>query len=450
MQKIKINKTELKFKLILMLIVAICLGVSCIFSDKIESALHIGKTDKSGKYMSVEVVNNSNLKCHYIDVGQADCTFIELPDGSNLLIDAGDKATKTQVVEYIKALNVTVIDYFVLTHSDSDHVGGAAEVLSEFEVVNIYRPFAISGSYTGTSTKLDEFEALDVDDLGNVFEKLKTDYEAVASKLPRVTTAVYKSTIESIYQETYTDNGVQKESNVAVNYDGLEISSSDRNNQFNIKFYAPLKVTGDIDIVAYGNCRTQGYVTKGYGATTATGYNAVSPVIKLEYMQQKFVFTGDIYDTAEKEVLNSLTSLEREELSNVSVYQAGHHGATNSNTQDWLNLLNPDYTVVSCGKDNKYGHPTSEFLKRLENLKPTITDYLLRTDLQGNIIFGVSTDTATSSGAQLIYAANVEISNSIFEIQWWYLAVGIYVVFVVLLWSIRFKSTTKKRRYSKR
>lgn len=445
MRKLVINKNELKIKLLLIFILAIVLAVSVIFSKPIEKLLHIGITGKSGKYVSSEIVETGDMVVHYIDVGQADCTLIELPDDTTMLIDAGDTETQEKVVEYIKARNITTINYFVLTHSDSDHIGGAPNIFKELEVVNVYRPFAISGTAAKTesgneSTALESFTAGSYDDLSTIFNKLKTDNKNLISNLPRVTTKVYKDTINAMYAETYTDEANNtKLSNVSVNYDGLTIESTDVSKKFEIEFYAPLINDTNLQLTVDYSPRTTGYLTKGYGATTATGKNAISPLIRIEYLNNKFVFTGDMFDVAEKEVVNSLTPAERAELSDVTVYQAGHHGASNSNTTQLLSILNPTYTVVSVGDGNSYGHPTEEFINRIKSLDHDITDYLLRTDKQKTIAFAVF------ENGEIKYSANVELTNTVFEVAWWQIALGIFIVGSIIIVSVRFRNKRPKQ-----
>lgn len=441
-RKIKISKSELISKVVILAIIGLALLASCLFfSGPIESALGIGKTDKSGKYVGVEVVTQNNFVVHYLDVKQADCTFIELPDGKTMLIDAGDEGTAEGVVDYITAVlgsNIT-IDYFVLTHSDSDHVGGAPEIFEAFEVVNIYRPFALAGKYTVEGSQAQQyFDCNNSEDLETIYNQMKNDevLDDYASKLPRVKSNIYNEVVEAIYAETYGDN---IPSTVTVNYDGLTIYGTQTGAEYEIEFYAPLLIEPSIKLDDIVGMRTKGFVTKGYGAYSATGYNAISPVIRIEYMQNKFLFTGDIYENAEADVIASLKSADYEELADITVYQAGHHGATNSNTTEFLNIITPTYTVVSSNNQgNNYGHPTQEFLDRIADLPHDITDYLLRTDMQGNIVFGVS------DSGDISYAANVELTNTIFEVEWWHIAVGIFVVTAVLLFNI--KQPTRKHK----
>lgn len=75
---------------------------------------------------------------HYINVGQGDATFIELPHSGSILIDAGPRGAGDDVVRYIKALGYDTISYFVLTHQDADHIGGAQKVINNFHINSMF------------------------------------------------------------------------------------------------------------------------------------------------------------------------------------------------------------------------------------------------------------------------------------------------------------------------
>jgi competence protein ComEC len=83
------------------------------------------------------------LEVHFIDVGQGDAIFIRFPDGKDMLIDCGSGSNASQEArdkfsDYLTALNVGVLDYFIITHPDSDHVNLSNIILNYFEVKNIY------------------------------------------------------------------------------------------------------------------------------------------------------------------------------------------------------------------------------------------------------------------------------------------------------------------------
>lgn len=78
------------------------------------------------------------LTVHFIDVEEGDCTFMELPNKDNILVDAGSPSAGYRVVQYLKSLGIDEIDHFILTHPHDDHIGGVFSVLANFKVENIY------------------------------------------------------------------------------------------------------------------------------------------------------------------------------------------------------------------------------------------------------------------------------------------------------------------------
>lgn len=82
--------------------------------------------------------SSDNLVIHFIDVGQGDASFIELPDGKNILIDTGSPAAGPKLVEYLRSLQITKINNLILTHPHDDHIGGIFSLLSLFEIDKLY------------------------------------------------------------------------------------------------------------------------------------------------------------------------------------------------------------------------------------------------------------------------------------------------------------------------
>jgi len=86
------------------------------------------------------------LAVHFIDVGQGDSEFIELPGGETMLIDGGEREYGETVCSYISSLGYSEITYLVATHPHSDHIGGLPQVLADFDVENVYMPNVSSSS----------------------------------------------------------------------------------------------------------------------------------------------------------------------------------------------------------------------------------------------------------------------------------------------------------------
>lgn len=82
------------------------------------------------------------LKVHFLDVGQGDAEFLELPGGESMLIDAGVPDAAPVITGYIKSLGYSRIDYVVATHPHADHIGGMAAVLEAFDVGEVWAPRA--------------------------------------------------------------------------------------------------------------------------------------------------------------------------------------------------------------------------------------------------------------------------------------------------------------------
>lgn len=94
----------------------------------------------SSSHQSAQPTPSNTLTAHFIDVGQGDSEFLELPDRKTLLIDAGEWDQANTVKSYIKNLGYSRIDYVVATHPHSDHIGGMAEVLQSFDIGEVWAP----------------------------------------------------------------------------------------------------------------------------------------------------------------------------------------------------------------------------------------------------------------------------------------------------------------------
>lgn len=105
--------------------------------------------------------------------------------------------------------------------------------------------------------------------------------------------------------------------------------------------------------------------------------NDYSVVIKLVNGNNSFLFTGDAEELSEKEMLENNKRLLKADVLNV-----GHHGSVTSTSEAFLDAVDPQFGVISTGKDNSYGHPHKEILERLEGKGIKI----YRTDLQGDIV----------------------------------------------------------------
>lgn len=107
--------------------------------------------------------------------------------------------------------------------------------------------------------------------------------------------------------------------------------------------------------------------------------NNMSIILMAENDGAKFLFTGDAEQLCEQKLIDQGVNFD------CDVLKVGHHGSRTSTSQEFLNFATPRYSVISCGKDNSYGHPHDVVTKRLRDSGTTI----YRTDRDGNIIFKV-------------------------------------------------------------
>lgn len=104
--------------------------------------------------------------------------------------------------------------------------------------------------------------------------------------------------------------------------------------------------------------------------------NDYSPIIKITFLDNSFLFTGDAEISTEDTVLSENNNL------NCDILKVGHHGSSTSTSPDFLISANPSVAIISVGKNNSYGHPTSETLSLLNSYNIRT----IRTDINGTVI----------------------------------------------------------------
>ena len=105
--------------------------------------------------------------------------------------------------------------------------------------------------------------------------------------------------------------------------------------------------------------------------------NNYSIVTKVEYKNNSIIITGDAERESELDIINGNYNL------NANILRIGNHGSDSSSLDEFIDIVNPEYYVISVGRDNTYGHPHKEVISRLEKTEGKI----LRTDELGDIVF---------------------------------------------------------------
>lgn len=146
---------------------------------------------------------------------------------------------------------------------------------------------------------------------------------------------------------------------------------------------------GGITIPAVGDTFTLGEASVTVVAVNSVpeDTNNTSIVIRIVYGDTSFLFTGDAEQETEEKILESGQDIES------TVLKVGHHGSSTSTSQAFLDAVSPTYAVISCGKDNSYGHPHSETFAKLASAGVEV----LRTDELGDIY-------CTSDGTEVTFS----------------------------------------------
>jgi len=243
----------------------------------------------------------------YVDVGQGDCSIIRAADGSVLMIDGGstseDDVGKYTIQKVLKFYGIGKIDYVILSHMDQDHVNGILWLLeNHWQIGQLAVPGVVCN------------------------EEMLAQLASLAGK-----------------------NHIPV--SVLCQGDTLQIS----------------------DMVL-----TCLHPAKNFGTDSD---NAASAVILLTCGQYSFLYTGDVEGDGEKEMAayikaqmlhpgeeDKYVAGQSENIMKnrqICILKVAHHGSKNSTTKDFLSLIQPQWGIISCGKNNSYGHPHDELLDRL-------------------------------------------------------------------------------------
>lgn len=350
-KKNKREKELQKFVACLVVIIIITVIVLAVFYVSNGYKFDFGFLKKESESVSVnysEVDNVRDLKVYFIDIGQGDCIFIELPDGKNMLIDTGEKrnAGKAKIDKYLRDEkgNKVTIDYCVATHPDSDHIGLMPYVYEQYDVLKSYRPYVYSENKSASALPYELNKGIKIKNSSNIYYDYITNVNA-----------------EQTYWEFFKDD-------------------SDFSNGFTGKDGEIYEYTVNFVMPYADNLNDYQYFTTP---------NDFSAVIMLEYADRKILFTGDIeYETGKKGAEQSFIrefSTSNPAMVDCDVLKVAHHGSDSSTSPEFLSLVKPEYSVISCGLSNKHRHPLKSTLDNLVNCGSEI----YRTDLQGTIILTI-------------------------------------------------------------
>lgn len=294
------------------------------------------------------------LQVHFLDVGQGDSILILFPDGKDMLIDCGTTSGGSweAVDEYMDDyVTDGQLDYLMLTHTDKDHVYFMDEVLEEYRVENIFMPNVLATHDKVAEADLPEDALARFTDEDGIDTNAYAEFFIAALSEPDCNIYINVDSDENTNSIVITDNGLQEPTN------------PDTDATYRLTFYCP---------------------TQEYYDTTdlsdAKDKNAVSPVGILEYNDFRLVLTGDSNEINEPIIAERIGKID------CDVLKVAHHGSESSSLDVFLNAVDCEYAVISCGEGNSHHHPRQVALDRL--IAQDMTIY--RTDNNGNIVLTVT------------------------------------------------------------
>ena len=252
-------------------------------------------------------IKNNYLEIYFVDVGQGDCTLIKTPKEKSILVDGGDGNSekydygKKVVLPYLLDRKISKLDYIIISHFDSDHVGGIISIIKEIKVEKI---------------------------------------------------VIGKQFVESENFKLFLE--IAKEKNIQLQIVEVgDIIHIEKDLLFYVLWPTSEKIVNENIL------------------------NNNSLVGKLVYKNFSMLFTGDIEEIAEKEILKKY---ENDQL-NSTVLKVAHHGSKTSSTMEFLENVNPKYALIGVGKNNNFGHPSNVTIENLNKIGTNI----FRTDENGEI-----------------------------------------------------------------
>ena len=326
--------------------------------------IRIGKTEREGPILYLMLATvlfltvvyevysyDKSLKVVYMDVGQGDGVLLRTSGHGGILIDGGSSSNK-RVGEYVmvpvlKYYGVSEVEYAFVSHGDVDHVSGLEYLLNEEQsgvhVVNLVLP-----EY-GDQDALQELKSEATANNVNII------YMKPGDNITYNHQHAETINIECLYPDEEAGQGVLDTNNLSmilkttITWDVREADIENLNKSSDSDASLSLLFVGDAGIAA------EQRLIELYGKNSL----------------------GEISDSIACDIL-----------------KVGHHGSRNSSGSDFLKRVSAMYGIISCGKDNRYGHPHAETLERL---KMADTKYMT-TKEHGAIILSIERGDWSLSG----------------------------------------------------
>lgn len=285
--------------------------------------------DSTGRYLGIGEIKEQ-LHIEILSVGDADAIYIELPNGDDVLIDAGEYKDGQRVVEFLKGRNlaeddgVEDIDYIVNTHPHSDHIGGLVDVFKNFKINNLYYPYDIE------MKKYDGFEGAEsTENHGYLINCMNYCYQFYSEVLEQAN--IQGTKIHDTISGSYID-----ESKI-------------------LKFVHPNKTYSQNNLDKLGQLSGYDYCL----------FNNDSAVIYADYGDFQMLLAGDIEGDAE----NDMIKMGLIPSTDIEVLKIAHHGFTTSSLYGFLEKVSPEFGVMSRTKFSQENSKDTYVTKNLRLLQ---------------------------------------------------------------------------------
>ena len=288
------------------------------------------------------------LQVTFLDVGQGDCIFLQTEDGASYLTDGGSssvsKVGKYRMIPFLKYQGASQIKAVFVSHADSDHYNGIAELLEQAELEGI---------------RVENLVLTDIAD-----ECRSEGYEELVELAGQ-----NGITVQLLHEGQQLQDG-------ELLFQCLHPSKGYRAEDLNETSMVLLVTYREFSMLLTGDVQGAGeeHLTQELQDWKEPGVAQMQDVIRIsgeeESMEEESIEEQSIEDERieeqieEKRPQNKMGANHTE--TELTILKVAHHGSKNSTSEEFLKAANPKLAIISCGKGNRYGHPHEETLERLE------------------------------------------------------------------------------------
>ena len=357
--------------------------------------------EKTNVYFLSEITKN---------FGNGDCILLENIDiNGNIihaLIDAGRKVYKGVVCKFLKKHNVKKLEFLLITHMHNDHNGDAVSIIKNYEIDKlILKEFDAKWSPDGTQKK---------------YEQIIT--KAIQKKIRKIIGVSYESLISEIYSPSRSEKFKSELMNFAKK-ENFEIF-----NQSNINFTfgsAKIQIMNWEIFDADGNLFEQTFYNDDniiVHRDIYEGENSNSLGVLLFQGNKKAFFSGDMNNIPKKVGNENIGDEDRlkDKIGKIDLLKLGHHGYQHSNTRDYINVLKPDYVIITNDPDCIFLE-TAEYLEKnnVNYLYSTYDEYEVNASITNdNIILGFGTKGIKKIKDKIFYINDENIYKNYLECEY--------------------------------